>query len=59
MIITVRRLSGGYYHIRGKGPCNWAQPDHWPCSEQELRSSAFQDPSDEFIRAAMEAHDQN
>lgn len=26
MAISVRRLSSGYWHIRGVGPCNYAQP---------------------------------
>jgi hypothetical protein len=51
--ITVRRLDSGYYHICGRGPCNWAQPPEWPCSEEVLRKHAFPEASDEFIRAAL------
>jgi len=53
--ITVERLSTGYYHVRGQGPCNWAQPPHWPCTEEVLRSSAFAEASESFIKAALEA----
>ena len=51
--ITVARLSSGYFHVRGMGPCNWAQPPTWPCGEETLRESAFPEASEEFIRAAI------
>jgi len=51
--ITVTRLSSDYIHIRGVGPCNWAQPKYWPCSEEHLRQSAFPQASEDFIRAAL------
>lgn len=54
-MITVKQLPSGYYHIRGVGPCNWAQPEFWPCAEYELRASAFPQASDDFIRAALKA----
>lgn len=50
MIITVKRMESGYYHIRGRGPCNWAQPPHWPCSERVLRAHAFPEASEEFLK---------
>jgi hypothetical protein len=50
--ITVRRLSSGYYHVRGRGPCNWSQPPRWPCSEEELREHAFPEAGEEFLRRA-------
>lgn len=53
--ITAKRLESGWWHIRGRGPCNWAQPPHWPCSEQVLRQHAFPEASDVFIRSAMES----
>lgn len=53
MTITIRRLSSGYWHIRGHGPCNWSQPDHWPCSIETLRIYAFPQASEEFFAAAM------
>lgn len=53
--ITVRQLPSGYYHVRGRGPCNWAQPPTWPCDEQTLRAHAFGEASEEFIRDAMAA----
>ncbi len=54
MIITVKKLSTGYWHIRGHGPCNWAQPPHWPCSEETLRDHAFPQASEEFLKIAVD-----
>lgn len=51
--ITVRRLSTGYYHIRGVGPCNWAQPPHWPCDEATLQQHTFPEASESFLRAVL------
>jgi hypothetical protein len=51
--IRVQRLSSGYYHVRGRGPCNWAQPPWWPCDEKTLRDHAFPGASEEFIRSAV------
>lgn len=53
--ITVQRLSSGFYRIQGRGPCEWAQVETWPCSEEELRRQAFPEASEAFIRAAMSA----
>ena len=55
MEIKIKRLPSGYYHIRGNGACNWAQPAKFPCAEDELRASAFPEASEEFIRAALAA----
>ena len=52
-MIEVTRLSSGYWHIRGIGPCNWAQPPTWPCDETTFLAHAFPEASDEFIREAM------
>ena len=51
--ITVQRLPTGYWHVRSKGPCNWAQPYNWPCTEKEFRASAFPEACEEFIQAAL------
>ena len=51
--LTMRRLSSGYWHIRGIGPCNWSQPPVWPCDEATLREHAFPQASDEFIREVL------
>jgi hypothetical protein len=51
--IEIRQLESGYFHIRGRGPCNWAQPPSWPCSEEMLRQHAFPEASDAFIRAVL------
>ena len=53
MKIEAKRLASGYWHIRGEGPCNWAQPPDWPCSEEVLRASAFNEASGDFIRSAL------
>jgi hypothetical protein len=53
MTITVRKLSSGYYHIRGQGVCNWAQPQVWPCDEATLRAAAFPEASEQFIGATI------
>lgn len=52
MMIEAQRLDSGYWHIRGDGMCNWAQPSMWPCSEEELRASAFPEASEQFFQAA-------
>lgn len=54
-VIRAKRLSSGHWHIRGRGPCNWAQPPYWPCDEQTLRAHAFPQASEAFIRAALAA----
>lgn len=53
--IKVTQLESGYYHVRGRGPCNWAQPKYWPCSSSHLELSAFPEASEEFLRAAIRA----
>lgn len=53
--ITVKRLSSGYWLVRGRGFCEWAQPPHWPCDEDTLRKHAFPQASEAFIRAALNA----
>lgn len=53
MKIDVKVLPSGYYHIRGDGPCNWAQPPYWPCSIEVLRAHAFPEASDGFLREAI------
>lgn len=53
--IHVRQLPSGYWHVRGHGPCNWAQPPTWPCSEEELRAHAFPEAGDRFFADAMTA----
>jgi hypothetical protein len=52
-MITVKQLSSGYWLVRGKGPCEWAQPPQWPMTDEEsLRKYAFPEASDRFIREA-------
>jgi hypothetical protein len=57
MKIIVQKLSSGYYHIRGDGPLNWAQPPIWPCDYDSLREHAFPEASEEFLRAAIRTHE--
>jgi len=57
MTITITQLPSGYWHIRGRGPCNWAQPPHWPCSEEVLRAHAFPQASEEFFADALAEHE--
>ena len=51
--MTIKRLSSGFYHIRGNGPCEWTQPPDWPCSEQVIRKHSFPQASESFIQAAI------
>ena len=53
MNISIEQLSSGYWHIRGVGPCNWSQPESWPCTKAELWEHAFPEASSEFIDAAF------
>lgn len=53
-VVTVQKLSSGYYHLRGEGPCNWAQPPTWPCSEDELEESFFGEAGEPFRRAVRD-----
>ena len=53
MTITTERLDSGFWHIRGEGPCNWAQPPAWPCSEDVLRRYLFPQASEAFVRAVL------
>jgi len=52
MTLTVRQLPSGYWHIRGTGPCNWAQPPMWPCDGATLRAHAHPEAGETFLRAA-------
>jgi hypothetical protein len=49
--VTVKRLSSGYWHLRGTGPCNWAQPERWPINESDLEASFFAEAGEPFRRA--------
>ena len=53
--LHVRQLPSGYWHIRGFGPLNWAQPPRWPCDEATLREHAFPQASEAFIRVTLRA----
>lgn len=48
MELSITQLSTGYVLIRGRGPCNWAQPSHFPCSDEELERSIFLEAGDTF-----------
>ena len=51
--MDIHRLSSGYWHIRGQGPCNWIQTPHWPCDEEVIRNHAFPQASEKFIRSVI------
>ncbi len=51
--VRVRQLPSGWWHIRGRGPCNWSQPPIWPCSESVLREHAFPQASEKFFSDAL------
>ena len=53
MEIFIEKLSTGYTFLGSSGICNWAQVPTWPCSEEELRASAFPEASEEFIQACI------
>jgi len=52
-MIEVTQLSSVYWHVRGLGPCNWSQPQMWPCDEATLRDACHPGASDEFVREAL------
>ncbi len=58
-MITVTKLESGYWHIRGDGPCNWAQPPCWPCSYEVLVEHAFPEAGPLFLRKCQEIIDQD
>lgn len=51
--ITTKKLDSGYVLVRGIGVCEWAQPRMYPCSEKELRASAFPEASESFIQSVL------
>lgn len=55
MKIHVKRLSSGYWHIRGDGPCNWTQPPTWPCDEETIRAHACLEAGERFLQAVIRA----
>ena len=57
-MIKAKQLESGYWHVRGNGPCEWAQPPHYPCDEETLRAHAFPEASEEFIREASDPTEQ-
>ena len=49
--IRIKRLASGWYHLRGTGPCQWAQVQDWPgCTEKELDSAFFPEAGYNFRR---------
>lgn len=50
--IEVTQLSSGYYHVRGRGPCNYSQPPYWPADKETLRQHAHPEASEAFLEAA-------
>ncbi len=52
-MIRARKLSSGYWHVRGTGPCNWSQPPYWPCDDKTLRKHAFPEAGECFLLEAI------
>ena len=57
MTLDIRRLSSGYTHIRGNGPCEWAQVSYWPCGDEELTAGCFPEASNAFRVALFRERD--
>lgn len=53
--IKFEHLSSGYVHIRGNGPCNWAQVPFWPCSAEELELGMFPEAGETFRQEVEDA----
>ena len=49
-MLTIKPIDNGYYHIRGRGPCNWCQPPRWPATREEIDESMFPEAGAEFRR---------
>lgn len=49
--VSEKTLSSGWVHLRGSGPCNFAQPRRFPCSDDDLEASFFPEASESFRRA--------
>jgi hypothetical protein len=47
-MISIKRLTTGYWHARGNGPCEWAQ---WPVGERLTDDAFFPEASVGFRRA--------
>lgn len=53
MTLIFRKLSSGYWLIKGAGHNDFAQPPFLPCSEEELLEHASPEASAEFIEEVM------
>lgn len=53
MNLTLKRLSSGYWLIRGTGHNDFAQPPFIPCSKETLLEHASPEASTEFIEEVM------
>lgn len=52
-MLRITRLSSGYWHIRGTGPCEWAQPKDWPDAARLIEASIFPEASTKFRREVL------
>lgn len=50
MKVEIKTLSTGWYHLRGVGPCNWAQIPSLDC---QVVDYAHPEASVAFVRAAQ------
>jgi hypothetical protein len=46
--LRIKRLSTGAWHVRGNGPCEWAQFASWPPSDADLVTGVFPEASQKF-----------
>ena len=50
-IVSVRQLESGYWYVRGRGPCNWAQLLRWPTDLKSAKTASFYETGLTFITA--------
>lgn len=53
--LSIKRLSSGYFHVRGRGPCEWGQYETWPPTNSDINDGTFVLASDRFRAAVREA----
>lgn len=51
--LLITQLDTGYWHICGHGICNWVQVPFWPTDEATIRSHAFPEAGEDFLREVI------
>lgn len=54
-MLKIRQLDSGYWHVRGDGFCDFAQPPHWPCSKETFLASCSPEASQPFKTEVLDA----